>query len=190
MKSISPNSESRIDIAEINQLALQPARFVASCEDAYNFRLDELCRRIADAPQIRVVLLAGPSSSGKTTTAHKLADRLTAAGRPASVVSLDDFYLGMEQYRRLPDGTPDMESVDALDLPLINSTLGELMANGSALFPTFDFENSRRGSATNRIEIGERGVVVMEGLHALNPRLITVLPPDSLFRVEIGRAHV
>ena len=188
MKNTVNNSDYCVDIEKVNRLAKDPAALIAACEYAYAAQLDELCGLVGAKSTARVILLAGPSSSGKTTTAHKLADRLTAAGRPTSVVSLDDFYLGMAQYPRLPDGTPDMESVNALDLPLINSTLKTLAERGSALFPVFDFENSCRSSEQNRIEIGENGMLVMEGLHALNPRLVEKLPQELVFRAYVSTA--
>jgi len=190
MKLVYENRDSRIDLQEVNQLARQPARFITDCEAAYETQLQELVRRMRERAHARILLLAGPSSSGKTTTAHKLAAYLEQAGAQAHVVSLDDFYLGMEFYPKLPDGTPDMESVDSLDLPLINETLSTLLQTGRALFPTFDFERSCRGEAQNLIELGENGVIVMEGLHALNPRLVEALPQDALYRAYVSTRTV
>ncbi len=190
MKLFSQNRNSRIDIQEINQMARNPARFVNDCEISYETQLLELVDRVADTKGARIILLAGPSSSGKTTTAHKIATYLQQEKKQAYVVSLDDFYLGMENYPKLPDGTPDMETVDALDVPLINETLSTLVKTGKAVFPTFDFENSCRGKETNLIEVGDEGFIVMEGLHALNPRLVESLPPDACYRAYVSTRTV
>ncbi len=190
MKIISKDRNSRIDIREINLMARQPARFISDCENAYESQIMELARLTASRSHCRIVLLAGPSSSGKTTTAHKITQALEQLGVPAQVVSLDDFFLGMEFYPKLPDGTPDMESVDALDLPLINETFSTLLREGTAMFPTFDFTVSRRAEKQNRIELGEHGVIVVEGLHALNPRLVEALDPDALLRVYVSTRTV
>jgi uridine kinase len=190
MKLVFKDKNSRIDIREINLMARQPARFIADSENAYESQLRGLVDQVSANPKYRIVLLAGPSSSGKTTTAHKIAGVFGERGIQATVVSLDDFFLGMEFYPKLPDGTPDMESVDALDLPLISDTFDELLKTGKALFPTFDFTVSRRGKEQNLIELGENGVIVVEGLHALNPRLVERLDPDALFRAYVSTRTV
>lgn len=190
MKIINKDKNSRIDIREINLMARQPAQFVAACENAYESQITGLAQMAAARESCRIILLAGPSSSGKTTTAHKIAGAIRALGTPAQVVSLDDFFLGMEFYPKLPDGTPDMETVDALDLPLINETFSTLLRDGKALFPTFDFTNSCRAKEQNLIELGDHGMIVVEGLHALNPRLVEALDPDALFRAYVSTRTV
>lgn len=187
MKLISRQKNSIIQISEINLLARHPAFFVEECEKGYHHQIEEAVDLILESKNpYRVVLLAGPSSSGKTTTAHKISREFGSRGVSAPVVSLDDFFLGMEHYPRLPDGSPDMEAVEALDLPLINATLKQLLDTGRATFPTFDFERSCRGEKVNEIVLGEKGVLVLEGLHAINPRLVEVLDASSLFRIYVS----
>ncbi|MBR6736486.1 MAG: nucleoside kinase [Oscillospiraceae bacterium] len=190
MKIIIENKNSRIQMSEINELAKEPEKFVLACEETYNSQLRALVDKLMADKKRCVVLLAGPSSSGKTTTAHKITELLKERGRPAHVISLDDFFLGMEYYPKLPDGTPDTECVEALDLPLINETFSTLVSTGKAVFPTFDFTTSSRGKDTYTVELGEDGVVVVEGLHALNPRLVEALPPDTLFRAYVSTRTV
>ena len=187
MKLISRQKNSIIQMSEINLLARYPEFFISECEKGYQHQINEVVDLILESQgRYRVVLLAGPSSSGKTTTAHKISEEFGRRGVSAPVVSLDDFFLGMEFYPKLPDGSPDMEAVEALDLPLINETLRELLETGHATFPTFDFERSCRGGKVNEITLGEKGVLVMEGLHAINPRLVEVLDPSDLFRVYVS----
>ncbi len=187
MKIISKVKNSHIEVAEINALAQNPADFIAYCEKGYFDQINEIVEQVLSSNgRYRVILLAGPSSSGKTTTAHKLSEGFAKNGVHAPVVSLDDFFLGMASYPKLSDGTPDMESVEALDLPLVNATLGCLLGQGCATFPIFDFNNSVRSSHTNIIELGERGVLIVEGLHALNPRLVEVLDPSALYRAYVS----
>ncbi|HWP51816.1 MAG TPA: nucleoside kinase [Clostridia bacterium] len=187
MKIISKVKNSHIEIAEINTMAQEPADFIAQCEKGYFEQIDEIVGQVLESNgRYRVVLLAGPSSSGKTTTAYKLSEAFAKNGVHAPVVSLDDFFLGIASYPRLPDGTPDMESVEALDLPLVNATLGCLLGQGCATFPIFDFNNSARSHLTNEIQLGERGVLVVEGLHALNPRLVEFLDPNALYRAYVS----
>lgn len=187
MKIISKVKNSHIDITEINTLAKKPGDFIAQCEKGYFDQINEIVEQVLSSNgRYRIVLLAGPSSSGKTTTAHKISEAFAKNGVHAPVVSLDDFFLGIANYPKLPDGTPDMETVEALDLPLINTTLGCLLKEGRATFPVFDFNNSTRSDQTNEVQLGERGVLVVEGLHALNPRLVEVLDQNVLYRAYVS----
>lgn len=187
MKIISTIKNSHIDVAEINVLSKNPAVFIEKCEKGYFEQIDYVVEQVINSKgRYRVVLLAGPSSSGKTTTAHKISESFAKNGVHAPVVSLDDFFLGMAYYPKLPDGSPDMEAVEALDLPLINATLKNLLENGSATFPIFDFNNSCRSCETNEVTLGSNGVLVVEGLHALNPRLVEVLDQNALYRTYVS----
>lgn len=187
MKIISQLKNSYIDIAEINAMAQNPAEFIAKCESGYFQQIEAVVEQVISSKgRYRVVLLAGPSSSGKTTTAHKLSESFAKHGIHAPVASLDDFFLGIANYPKLPDGSPDMETVEALDLPLINKTLKQLLDTGSATFPIFDFNHSCRAEETSEVTLGENGVLVIEGLHALNPRLVEVLDQNALYRVYVS----
>lgn len=187
MKIIVKDRNSRIDLSEINLLARDPKSFIASCEEGYQNQIEELTDQVVAAEgRYRVVLLAGPSSSGKTTTAHKMSESFARKGIHAPVVSLDDFFLGKANTPLLPDGTPDIESVAALDLPLINATLCELIEKQKAWFPLFDFKTSSRREERQLIELGESGVLIVEGLHALNPKIFEVLDRDTLFLAYVS----
>lgn len=186
MKNIPENRNAHVQLSEVNRRAEEPEKFISDCEAAYNLQINELVDTLLSDTKRRVLLLAGPSSSGKTTTAHKIAENIEKRGKTAHVISLDDFFLGMEYYPRRDDGTPDTECVEALDLLLINQTFSTLISSGKAVFPTFDFTTSSRGKDTYTIELGESGIVVVEGLHALNPRLVEALPPDTLFRAYVS----
>ena len=120
--------------------------------------------------------------SGKTTSAYKIADCIAAHGRRSVVVSLDNFYKDVSDYPLLPDGTPDYESVDALDIAEINRCLLSLVETGRAEIPDFDFSSEHRRKGVIPIEVGD-GVVVIEGIHALNPRLTALLPEGSAFKI-------
>lgn len=100
-------------------------------------------------------MLTGPSASGKTTTAHKLADCIAAHGRRSAVVSLDNFYKDLKDYPRLPDGSVDYESVDALDISAINRCLLELIRTGRTQIPDFDFCGERRRHGVIPVEVGD-----------------------------------
>jgi uridine kinase len=131
-------------------------------------------------------MLAGPSSAGKTTTALRLKTALENLGVNTFTISLDDFYKNREDSPRLPDGTPDFETVNALDLPLLSKTLNTLMEKGAADIPVFDFVTGSRSDKINRIELGKSDVVVVEGLHALNPVITQTLPAQRLLKMYIN----
>lgn len=187
MKIINKYKNSHIDISEINELVKNPQMFIARCEMDYYRQIDRVVEKVLDSNgRIRVLLLAGPSSSGKTTTANKLSEEFFRIGINAPVVSLDDFFLGKENYPKLPDGSPDMEALEALDLPLVNKLVNELLEKGEAVFPVFDFTRSCRSDKTNTVTLGEGGVLILEGLHAINPRLLDSVSDNRIFRLFVS----
>ncbi|MDL2219695.1 AAA family ATPase [Ruminococcaceae bacterium OttesenSCG-928-O06] len=173
-----------VEVGLINTAAENPTSFVLHCEIEYESRV------IAAAAESRgtgckVVMLTGPSASGKTTTAQKLAEALVRSGTHAVVVSLDDFYKDLEDYPRLQDGTKDYENVHALDIDEIHRCLGELISKGEADFPKFDFKTERRMAERTHIEL-QGGMVVVEGIHALNPLLTDHLPAGEFYKIYAG----
>lgn len=175
-----------IDIRTINsRLRENPDGFIAECENAYRSQLDAVVREI-DAVKGRVlVMLAGPSSSGKTTTAGLIARKLSALGRNAVVVSLDDFYLDQDVPRTFEDGTVDYETVEALDVPLISECLHALINMGESLMPRFCFKTKKR-SFGERVVVDPEGVVIVEGLHALNPAITDPLSDENMKKYYVS----
>ena len=173
-----------VEIGLINTAAENSSTFSLHCEIEYESRI------LAAAAECKgvdctVVLLTGPSASGKTTTAYKLRDALVQSGTAAVVVSLDNFYLNIENYPRLEDGTKDYENVEALDIKEIHRCLLSLIHTGIADFPEFDFKTERRTEVKNHIEL-DGGVVIVEGIHALNPLLSDILPEGSVYKIYAG----
>ena len=104
------------------------------CEDSYARRLQYAAQKVRQSGA-KIIMLTGPSASGKTTTAHKLAAALTEMGTPAQVISLDNFFRGSQYYPRMPDGTLDYEHPDTLDMPLIRQCLQELSQTDKTVLP-------------------------------------------------------
>lgn len=187
MKILSSYKNSYAEISDINHYAQKPESFIARCEKNYYDQIDAVVDQVISAyGRYRVLLVAGPSSSGKTTTSHKLSEAFARIGIHAPVASLDDFLLGMKHYPKLSDGSPDMESVYTLDLPLINSTLKQLIETGKATLPVFDFINSCRSEETTEVNLGKNGILIVEGIHALNPMLTEVLRQNAIYRVYVS----
>ena len=173
-----------VELGLVNVAARSPEAFIDYCEQDYAARVEHAAACVRESGA-HVVMLTGPSASGKTTTAHKLADCIAAHGRRSAVVSLDNFYKDLKDYPRLPDGSVDYESVDALDISAINRCLLELIRTGRTHIPDFDFCGERRRHGVIPVEVGD-GVVVIEGIHALNPRLTALLPEGSAFKIYAG----
>lgn len=185
MKTIIPTGNSHIDVTQINEMARDPKKFIENCEQDYISQLKSAVNEVIYKGS-KVVMLAGPSSSGKTTTAHKLSQCFGERGICAHVVSLDDFFLGMKHYPILPNGQVDMESVKTLDLELINKTFYQLVTTGEADFPLFDFEISERKKEVLHLCLGERDVLIVEGLHALNPLLTETIDASNVYRIYVS----
>lgn len=116
-----------------------------------------------------VVLLAGPSGSGKTTTSKILCETIKKLGEQAIALSMDDFYMG---FKRMPigeNGKKDFESVYAIDIPKFKNTLYELLLNGSAEIPKYNFSKSEPFDFTNKVILAKGSVAIIEGIHAFNP---------------------
>lgn len=161
----------RNQLEYINAMAqADPAQLIARSEARYRGIVANIAKDALETHGHKLLLLAGPSGSGKTTTAQKLAEAIQAQGLQAHRISLDDFYYEAPDLPRLPDGTADIESVHALDLPLLRETLGSLMETGRGEIPHFKFSEGRR-SRWDTLELGREDMIILEGLHALHPEI-------------------
>lgn len=160
---------------------------VSAAEDRYRREIEAVVTRLISEPARRVILLAGPSSSGKTTTAAMLAARLTALGHPAAVVSLDDFYRAKDDpaYPRHATGEQDYEAPDALHVSEIHDCIAAILRGESYALPHYDFRTASRITAHRVLTVPSGGYVIIEGLHALNPLLC-----EGLDRAEILKIFV
>lgn len=162
------------------------ADFISVAEERYSFALDCVIERIINNKSVEIVLLAGPSCSGKTTTAKKLSERLALKGHKAYTISLDDFYRNSADAIIGDDGKPDFETVHALDLNLLEKVLKKLVKERTAKIPRFDFDTGIRTDNAFEITLDEGDVVILEGLHALNPIIYGNLPSDALLKIYIS----
>ena len=168
------------------QARLNPKEFVVKCEQRYNNIIEDIAKRILEETGREIVMLAGPSSAGKTTTARKLCENLNKKGVKTYVLSLDDFYLNRENIPYLPDGTQDYETVYALDLQLFTECVNKLLMGETVKNPVFDFTTGKRSDKEfNEITLGKEDVVIIEGLHALNP-IITEKIQGKLLKIYIN----
>ncbi len=163
-----------------------PEKLIEVSEKAYFDEINAIAKKISSNDDLKIVSIAGPSGSGKTTTAHILCDLLKEYGEETIVVSLDDFYLSGEDLPILPDGTRDIESVNALDIPLINKCFSEIISCGKTMLPKFDFKTRTRVLNDRVADITNHGIVIVEGLHALNPLITDLVPHRNIYKIYIS----
>ena len=155
---------------------------VAEGEKYHDEQLQHIVQEII-ARGARVVLIAGPSSSGKTSTSHKLCLELLAQGKQPVALSLDNWYLNGNLTPLKPDGTKDYESVYAIDLQQLEQDLKALTAGKEIALPTFNFSEERREYPGETLNLEEEAVLVMEGIHALNPILTSHLKDTEKYKI-------
>ena len=173
-----------VEIDLYNIAARSPEALAEMSEHSYRERVRYAAEKVRFSGT-KIVMLTGPSASGKTTSAHKLAEELIRQGTYAHVVSLDNFFRGAEFYPRLPDGTLDYENPDTMDLPLVRQCLHELSETGRTTLPIYDFANERRSDETEAVDL-QGGVCIVEGIHALNPELTGLVPAEDVYRIYAG----
>ncbi|AEF86045.1 phosphoribulokinase/uridine kinase family protein [Treponema primitia ZAS-2] len=137
---------------------------------------------------VKAVLIAGPSSSGKTTTAKRLSIQLKVIGLEPVAISLDDYYVGTDKTPLDENGQPDFECLEALDIPYLNEQLLTLFKGGEVELPVFDFVSGSRREAGKgkRLRMGSRSVLVIEGIHGLNDALTSQIDRDKKFKVYVS----
>ena len=151
-------------------------------EKSYARVADMVCARGAKA-----VMLAGPSSSGKTTSANRLATQLRVHGKKPILMSLDDYYIDRERIQPGPDGKLDLEHINTIDADLFRLHLRQLLRGEEVELPTFNFKTGKREWHGHKLQLMERTVIIVEGLHGLNPVLLPEdLDPNLVFRFYVS----
>lgn len=145
----------------------------------------EIADQIAHS-DARMVLLAGPSSSGKTTSCRRLSVQLEVLGYEVKQISLDDYFVCRARTPKLPNGEFDFESIDALDIPLLNEHLMALFKGEEVKVPTFDFIKGDPYYSGKTLKLGPNTILVVEGIHALNPKLTALIDDSLKFKVYVS----
>ncbi len=155
-------------------------------ELAYETTLGNIAQRVCNDGNIKIILIAGGSCAGKTTTTRKLSELITQGGRTAHTVSLDDYYRNMDESVYLPDGTRDIESINSLRVDMIRDSMESLLQGKETPIPMFDFKTASRTDDYRRITLKDGDVVLVEGLHALNLTLFKTEPDHSqVFKIYL-----
>jgi uridine kinase len=178
-------------VPDLNELCLgdRIKHVIRIAEGQHEKKIAELADRIAARrDELRVVCVAGPSSSGKTTFVKRLSIQLEVNGLTPRTLSLDDYYVDREKTPLDPEGDFDFEALEAIDLPLFLPQLKELVDGREVLTPVYDFRaGQRKPEADWRLRrLGENEVLLIEGIHALNPRLTETVAENKKFRIFIN----
>jgi uridine kinase len=161
--------------------------FIQIAEALQAKKVSEIADRVAQARDtVKVILIAGPSSSGKTTFSKKLALQLKVFGREPINISLDDYFVDREHTPRDETGAYDFEALEALDVELLNANLLALFAGEEIELPSFDFKTATRKPSGKRISMGERSVLVIEGIHGLNDALTPKVDRELKFKIYVS----
>ena len=160
--------------------------FITLCEQKHNRQLCDLGQMIEDEREsIRLICIAGPSSSGKTTFANRLRIELLSRGIKPIRISMDDYYLDRGQTPLDEEGKPDFESADALDIKLFNDNLADLIAGLEVNLPKYDFKQGKRVEGRT-LSVPLDQPIIIEGIHALNERLTSSIPAHQKFKIFIA----
>ena len=149
-------------------------------------KIAHIADEIAQRKGVKLILLAGPSSSGKTTTCKRLSIQLIANGLRPLQISLDDYFVDREQSPRDENGEYDFESIHALNLKLINEQFNALFHGEEVELPRYDFPTGKSVKSGNKLKMEDNNVLVVEGIHALNPELTAQIPEELKYRVYVS----
>lgn len=146
-------------------------------------KISRLADRIAANPELKVILIAGPSSSGKTTFSKRLSVQLTACGLHPYPVSLDDYFVDREKTPRDENGEYDYESVHAMNIPLFNEQINALLRKEEVELPRYNFQTGLSEKSGKRLRLSDHTILILEGIHALNPELTRDIPDGNKFKI-------
>ncbi len=149
-------------------------------------RIGTLAQEIASDKSRKFIMIAGPSSSGKTTFSKRLAIQLRARGLTPHAVSLDNFYLDRDQMPLDENGEKDFEALEGLDIELFNDDMTKLLNGEKVILPIFDFTAGKRSAEGIPMQLGKNDVLVLEGIHGLNDALSYTLPKESKYKIYIS----
>ena len=175
-----------ITLEKINSSVIENSKaFITECENAYSEQLTIVTDKICSLHGRVLLMLAGPSSSGKTTTANILKKNLEAKGRSAVVISLDDFYRDQSESFYFEDGTIDYETVKSIDTEYVTECMENLLHKGKAMLPHFSFKTKVR-EGYNEVSVREDEIIIVEGLHAISPEITDSLQKENMIKLYVS----
>ena len=174
-------------LEQINEAAISnPKKMISEVEDSYHEHIKTIANNIiTHKNNVRICMLAGPSSSGKTTTANYLCKYLEELGKKAKLISLDDFYINPDKIPLRQDGTKDFETVNALNVNAVENCINDIVNGKPYTVPKFDFE-IKKSLKGETYPFEENQIIVMEGLHGLNPIFTKNIDESSMVKLYVS----
>jgi len=176
-------------VGKLNEMVQQDEmkHFIQVAEALHDKKIAEMADKIyARKDKVQVVLIAGPSASGKTTFLKKLTIQLKVIGLQPIPLSLDNYFLPREETPLDEDGNYDFESINAIDIPYLNDHLVRLMKNENVEIPRFDFKTGKRKSVGTTLKLPKTGILLIEGIHGLNDELTPLIPKEKKFKIYVS----
>ena len=176
------------DVGDLNDMIVRKGiKEVILLQEAWHEKqIAQIAQTIAGDPAKKFVMIAGPSSSGKTTFSHRLSTQLSVLGLRPHPIALDDYFVNREQTPRDENGEYDFECLEAIDIAQFNEDMTRLLNGERVELPTFNFRTGSREYKGNFLQLGEGDILVLEGIHGLNDKLSWSLPKESKFRIYIS----
>ncbi|WP_066890938.1 nucleoside kinase [Clostridium nigeriense] len=182
---------SILDVGEVGSLNKKVENkelrdLIMVCEALHEKKIAQIADMIKERKETKVVLIAGPSSSGKTTFANRLSVQLRVNGYVPIPISLDDYFVDRDKTPRDENGEYDFESIYSLDLELFNSHLSSLLKGEEVEIPNFNFKKGGREWIGKKLKLPNNGIILIEGIHGLNPMLTTSIVDKQKFKIYIS----
>lgn len=175
-------------VSDLNKLVSENKikGFIESCELQFTDQIKRACDEILKDSNKRFIMIAGPSSSGKTTTTRVLGAYLRSKGYDPVCISTDDYFVEREDNPKDENGNYDFECLQAIDIALLNNQLSSLLKGEEINVPTFNFVTGKKEYHNNRIKLNENGIILIEGLHCLNDDLTAFIPNEYKYKIYLS----
>lgn len=186
--SLRSQALSASNVAELNTTVSRGGvtPLILAHEAMMEKKIGDIAAEIASRKEVRFVMIAGPSSSGKTTFSHRLSTQLTACGLRPHPIATDNYFVNREDTPRDENGNYDFEGLGAMDVEQFNTDMVRLLNGETVELPTFNFKKGRREYNGNFLTLGEGDVLVIEGIHCLNDQFTHALPRESKYKIYIS----
>ena len=181
------NSYDMSYVSDINKKVAmgQSKSIIKLCETYFDITITNCANKILEK-KAKYVLIAGPSSSGKTTTAKKLMTTLKAMGKDVLLISTDDYFLSLEDTPKKADGEYDFESIRAVDVNALNEDLRKLVNEEEVMLPSYNFKTGKREYSGDKVKLSKDAIILIEGIHSLNDDLTPYIDKDDKYKVYLS----
>ena len=180
-----------LNVNDVNlELKNNTQEFVDKCEKAFRVQLEKIAKDILSRKSpVKIILLGGPSCAGKTTSSRLIDELMTEKGKNVVPIEMDNFFISLVDRPRLENGSVDYDSINIVNLDLMEKCFVELFEKGKAMFPRYNFLEGRSEPNSELIEGDEDTIFILEGIHALNPKLIEKVGTKDVYKIFINNGN-